>query len=525
MRTAMEMRLPLMVARAATIRANEVATMDGERTRTWGEFRDRVARLASGLKGLGMADGDRVAILAMNSDRYLEYYFAVPWGGGVFVPVNTRLAAPEVAYWLNDSGSRILLVDDSFLPMLDALRGQVDGLETIVYVGDAAAPDGLVHYESLIEDESPAEMSERSGDDLAGLIYTGGTTGVSKGVMLSHHNLYMNALLITPAMGFHADACWLHGAPMFHAADGAASFAIAMLAAKHAFIPKFDVIDALAAIERHKVTNSVFVPTMVNMIVNHPDVGRYDLSSLRGVLYGASPMPEAVILRALQVMPEVEFTHGYGQTESGPFLSALPPRYHDPGGPLADKMASIGFPSVGTEIRIMDADDNELPRGEVGEICARSPNIMLGYWNKPELTAETLRNGWLHTGDGGYMDDDGFLYIVDRVKDMIISGGENVYSAEVENALHEHPAVLECAVIGVPDEKWGERVHAIVRVQAGQAATADDLIAHCHNLIAGYKCPRSLEFRDEPLPLSGAGKILKSELRKPYWEGQAKQVN
>jgi long-chain acyl-CoA synthetase len=343
--------------------------------------------------------------------------------------------------------------------------------------------------------------------------------------MLSHNNLYMNALLVTPAMGLAAEANWLHGAPMFHLADGAASFAISMLAGTHSFIPRFDVLEALKAIERFRVTNSVFVPTMVNMIVNHPDVADYDLSSLKGVLYGASPMPEAVILRALEVMPSVAFTHGYGQTEAAPFLTALPPSYHDPGGPLADKMKSIGFPSVGTEIRILDENDNEVPRGTVGEICARSPNVMLGYWNKPELTAETLRNGWLHTGDGGYMDEDGFLYIVDRVKDMIISGGENVYSAEVENALYQHAAVLECAVIGVPDETWGERVHAIVRLKEEDACDAETLIAHCHELIAGYKCPRSLEFRDQPLPLSGAGKILKSELRKPYWEGLAKQVN
>ena len=521
----MELCLMKTVQRAATIRGREPATQMGDRLRNWSEFRARTARLAAGLASLGVSEGDRVAMLALNSDRYLEWFFAVPWAGGVFVPVNTRLAAPEIAYWLNDSGSTVLFIDDDFLPMLERLRQNCPQLATVIYVGDGDAPSGLRHFEALIETSSEMAPADRKGEDLAGIFYTGGTTGVSKGVMLSHRNLLMNALFVVPALGFSDQTNWLHGAPMFHMADGTASFGVTMAAGSHSFIPKFEVEAALAAIARHRVTASVFVPTMVNMIVNHPAVDDYDLSTLKTVLYGASPMPAAVLRRALEVLPQVCFTHGYGQTESGPFLSCLPPRFHDPEGPQADKMASIGFPHMGAEIRILDADDHEVERGTVGEICARAPNVMLGYWNKPELTAETLRNGWLHTGDGGYMDEDGFLYIVDRVKDMIISGGENVYSAEVENALYKHPAVLECAVIGVPDDKWGERVHAIVRLKPDSSVNAEGLIGHCHELIAGYKCPRSLEFRDDPLPLSGAGKILKSELRKPYWEGQAKQVH
>ena len=475
----MDLSLMNTVERAAAIRGGVTATQMGDRLRTWREFRDRVARLAAGLKGLGVGDGDRVAMLALNSDWYLEWFYAVPWAGAVFVPVNTRLAAPG----------------------------------------------GLMHYESLIEGAGPADASPRKGDDLAGIFYTGGTTGVSKGVMLSHHNLLMNALFVIPAMGFSPETNWLHGAPMFHLADGTATFSVTMTGGTHTFIERFDVEAALDAIARYGVTASVFVPTMVNMIVNHPKVGDYDLTSLRSVLYGASPMPAAVLRRALEVWPKVRFTHGYGQTEAGPFLTALPPEYHDLNGLYADRMASIGFAHMGADIRILDAEDNEVPRGTVGEICARAPNVMLGYWNKPELTAETLRNGWLHTGDGGYMDEDGFLFIVDRVKDMIISGGENVYSAEVENALYQHAAVLECAVIGVPDETWGERVHAFVRLKDGQACDEKTLIEHAHTLIAGYKCPRSLEFVSDPLPLSGAGKILKSELRKPYWEGHTRQVN
>jgi long-chain acyl-CoA synthetase len=519
----MQMALTQFIRRAAQVRRNDAATVFGDRTRSWSAFWDRIARLAAGIRGLGVGEGDRVALLANNSDRYLEYFFAVPWAGAVFVPVNTRLAPPEVAYWLGDSESRVLFIDDDFLPFLPRLEGQMPSVETIVYVGDGEAPDGLVHYESLIEGSAPMEDAGRAGEDLAGLFYTGGTTGVSKGVMLSHRNLVSNALHVIPEMDFQEDMIWLHSAPMFHLADGTATFAATMLGGSHRFIPKFDPGEALAAIETHRVTNGLFVPTMMNMVVNHPDIAKRDLSSMRGILYGASPMPEAVIRKAMELIPSVGFYHAYGQTECSPLLTILKPHLHtfdDQG-----KAKSVGRAAIGIELTIRDENDNDVSRGTVGEVCARGPNVMQGYWNKPELSAETLRGGWVHTGDGGYMDEDGFVYIVDRVKDMIISGGENVYSAEVENAVYQHPAVVECAVIGVPDDKWGERVHAIVRCHEGRSASEREIIDFCHELIANYKCPRSVSFRDEPMPLSGAGKILKTELRKPFWEGRGKQVS
>jgi long-chain acyl-CoA synthetase len=236
-------------------------------------------------------------------------------------------------------------------------------------------------------------------------------------------------------------------------------------------------------------------------------------------------MPEAVIRRASEVMPGVQFCHLYGQSEASPVVTALDPRYTCFEGPYAGRVKSAGRAVLDCEVQVHDHDDNEVPRGTIGEICARGPMVMLGYWKQPEMTAHTLRNGWLHTGDGGYMDEDGFIFIVDRVKDMIISGGENVYSAETEEALYSHKAVAECAVIGVPDEIWGERVHAIARLKPAMRATPEELIAHCHTLIANYKCPRTIDLVEEPLPLSGAGKILKTELRKPFWEGKEKQVN
>ncbi|WP_416898132.1 MAG: AMP-binding protein [Minwuia sp.] len=322
------MALTQFIRRARQVNRDGVATIFDGRTHTWTDFHERIARLAAGIRSLGVQPGDRVALLANNSDRYLEYFFAVPWAGCVFVPVNTRLAPPEVAYWLSDSESRVLFIDDDFLPFLPRLQGQMPSVEKIVHVGNGAPPEGLIAYEKLIADNAPMEDAGRSGEDLAGLFYTGGTTGVSKGVMLSHRNLVSNAMNVMRDMDFEEDMIWLHSAPMFHLADGTATFAATMLAASHRFIPKFDPGAALAAIEEHGVTNGLFVPTMMNMIVNHPDVKTRDLSTMRGILYGASPMPEAVIRKAMELIPTVGFYHAYGQTETSPLLTCLKPHLH-----------------------------------------------------------------------------------------------------------------------------------------------------------------------------------------------------
>ena len=519
------MRISAIVNRAAQMNGAGLASNFQDRQQNWGQFASRVSRLGAGLRGLGVGVGERVAMLALNSDRYLEYFFAVPWAGGVFVPINTRLAPPEVEHWLNDSGATILLVDDNFTAMLPKLQGRLDSVKTMVYVGDGTAPAGMLSYEGLIEGAGEMTPLDSGGDEMAGLFYTGGTTGRSKGVMLSHRNLLLNSLQIAGETGFTASSHYLHAAPMFHLANGAAMFAIISMAGASTIIPGFEPVATLKAIQDNKIDLALMVPTMINMAVNHPDVANYDLSSIRHVLFGASPMPEAVLKTALQVIPNAQFHHVYGQTEAGPVLTALPSNRMVEEGPLAGKIKSAGVAIPGVEIKIVDEDDNEVPRGTVGEICGQGENVMLGYWNLPELTAETLRNGWLHTGDGGRMDEDGFVYVVDRVKDMIISGGENVYSAEVENAIYQHDAVVECAVIGIPHEKWGEQVHAIVRLANGKMLDEAAVIAHCHEWIANYKCPRSVSFETAPLPLSGAGKILKTELRQPYWEGHEKQVN
>lgn len=360
---------------------------------------------------------------------------------------------------------------------------------------------------------------------MVGLFYTGGTTGKSKGVMLSHRNLAYNVLQSLPYFEINEDDVFLHAAPMFHIADGFCCMLTATMGCTNVIVPAFEPVLVLETLQNEEVTAALLVPTMINMLVNFPRLSEYDLSKLQRLLYGASPMPEAVILKALEVIPHVNFYQAYGQTEASPVVTVMEPRYHTVSGPFAGKIQGAGRAVAGVDLVILDEEGNRVETGEVGEVCIRGENVMLGYWNLPEITAEALRGGWLHTGDGGRLDQEGMLFIVDRVKDMIVSGGENVYSAETEQAVYQHPAVAECAVIGIPHETWGEQVHAIVVLKPGQELTGQELIDHCKTLIAGFKCPRSVTFREEPLPLSGAGKILKKDLRAPYWEGQKRSVS
>lgn len=516
--------LTAMIRRAAQINPQAAATIDQGRTVRWQDFPERIARLAGGLASLGVQADDRVAVLALNSDYYYEFYFAVSWAGAVFVPVNTRLAPPEVVHWLSDSGARVLCVDATFLPLVESIRDQVPSLERLVFMGDDG-PDDIVTWGDLGESDPVADAG-RTGDDLAGLFYTGGTTGRSKGVMLSQQNLAVNALQAAPVLQMQPGDRVLHTAPMFHIADWCMCVGAAIVGGSNSFLPAFEPLEVMRAIERDQIQKMLMVPTMINMVVHHPDLAQFDLGSLETVMYGASPMPESVIRKALEVLPHTRFCQAYGQTEAAPIITMLRPEYHtvDPASPQFGKIKSAGQAVPGVELAVLDEHERPVATGEVGEVCARGPNVMLGYRNLRDQTEATLRNGWLHTGDGGRLDDDGFLFIVDRVKDMIVSGGENVYSAEVENVLFQHPAVAQCAVIGVPDDKWGERVHAIVVPGEGAPPAEAELIEHCRSQIAGYKCPRSISFRDEPLPLSGAGKILKTELRKPYWEDQERGV-
>jgi len=518
------MYLTQALHRAEQQHPNRVAVRFGEREYTFREFTQRVARLAGALQSLGMQDGDRVAMLALNSDRYLEYQMGVPWGGGVLNPCNTRWSVAEIAYSLGDSGSSILLVDDQFAPMVEQLRQQAGTVREVIYCGEGAVPDGMLGYEQLLARSAPVPDAVRRGEDLAGIFYTGGTTGFPKGVMLSHTNMCSSGLALRAEGLADAGGAYLHAAPMFHLADMGLAMPQWFEGNTHVIVPAFNPELVLDMIERCRVTHALFVPTMIQMMVDHPAMKKpRDLSSLKGIAYGASPISEAVLDRAMAALPGVGFTQAYGMTELSPLATINPAYYHSTEGRKLGKLRSAGRAGFCVEVRVVDSAGNEVPRGTVGEVAVRGPNVMQGYWNKPEQTAQALRNGWMHTGDGAWMDDDGFIFIADRLKDMIISGGENVYSAEVENILAQHPAVASCAVIGIPSEEWGETVHAVVVGKPGQAVDAEALIAHCKQLIAHYKCPRSIEFR-EALPLSGAGKILKTTLREPFWKGRSRNV-
>jgi acyl-CoA synthetase (AMP-forming)/AMP-acid ligase II len=497
-----------------------VATVCGDRVRTHRESVDRIARLAGALRELGVGAGDRVAVLGLNSDRYHEALAATLWAGGAVVPVNIRWALPEIAESLTEVDAHVLLVDDVFAPMVPALREAHPGLTSVVHTGDGATPGGTLAFEDLVASGAPVEDLRRGGSEHAAICYTGGTTGRAKGVVLSHDNL-MTAIMGGLGVEHYDDhGGYLHAAPMFHLADLGMWATAVVLGMRQVMIPAFDPLAVLTAVRDHGITELLLVPTMMQMVVDHPEVDGYDLSGVRHVVYGASPMSDALLGRARKAMPRARFVQAYGMTELAPTATYLTPEDHED----ATRRRSVGRAAPHAEVRVVGPDDAELPRGEVGEIVVRGGNVMLGYWRQPEATAEALRGGWMHTGDGGWMDDQGYVFLTDRIKDMIITGGENVYSVEVENVLCQHPAVATAAVIGVPDQVYGERVHAVVVPAAGHTVTLDDLRAFCADRIAGYKTPRSIEVV-EALPLSAAGKVLKRELRTPYWAGQERGVH
>ena len=343
--------------------------------------------------------------------------------------------------------------------------------------------------------------------------------------MLTHTNLWSSAIASISFLQLSEGSRILHAAPMFHLADGVTTQAGMLAGATHVFIPMFTPAATIKAISDKKATHTVLVPIMIQMTINEPNVNVEDLSSLKFVLYGAAPIAEKVLIEAIKTFPQTNFLQGYGQTEMAPLVTILGAKYHTTDGPYAGKLKSAGKAIPCVEIKIVSDSGEALAPEQIGEIIVRGPNAMTGYWNKPEETAVSLRNGWIHTGDAGYLDDDGFLFLVDRVKDMIVSGGENVYSAVVENAINNHPAVDQVIVIGIPHDKWGEQVHAEVILKKGQTATEAEIIAKTKEYIANYKCPRSVKFRTEPFPISGAGKLLKREVKKVYWDKKDRQIS
>ncbi|SEP89688.1 long-chain acyl-CoA synthetase [Solimonas aquatica] len=509
--------------RAVQQQPDAIATVCQGRRQSFAQLADRVARLAAGLAARGVREGDRVAILALNSDRYLEAYLAIAWLGAVVNPANFRWSNAEIIYSLQDSECVALFIDDHFAPQVEALLDGAMYLRTVVMMGEASPPFGGHRHEDLIAQHAPIADAEAGGDALLGIFYTGGTTGAPKGVMLTHRAVCSSALALLGEGALPDGAVGLHAAPMFHLADMMLTTCLLLRGGRHVMLPAFKPETVLDLIEQERISDLLLVPTMIQMLVDHPDTVRRDTRSVQRVMYGASPASEAVLDRAMQALPSASLMQVYGMTETAAVMTVLPFAQHRPEHRQPGRLASGGRAALHVQIRIVDDQDRELPRGQVGEIIARGPNLMSGYLNKAEASAQALRGGWMHTGDMGYMDPHGYVFIVDRLKDMIISGGENIYSVEVENAIARHPAVAACAVIGIPCEEMGEKVHAAVVLKSGATLTQEALYAFCREHIAGYKCPRSLELR-EALPLSGAGKILKTELRAPFWQDRARAV-
>ena len=502
--------------------ASRVGFHDGDYHGTWEQHGDRVLRLANALgTELGIERGDRVAILALNSHHYLELYHACYLGAGVINPLNLRLAAKELAFILNDSGTEVVFTDFLFSGLLEQARPELEHLRSVVLIGEGDVPHD-VKFEDLIAAGKPVIPDEPEETDHVVLMYTGGTTGLPKGVLLSQRAEMLNLYHVAVAIGLGDDRVYLHQTPMFHAASMAAVLGVPALGGQSVFIPLFDPPGVLDLIEKYEVNQTVMVPTMIAMVLQHPDFKPERMASLEYLTYGASPMPGALLKQLIELYPNLNISQGYGMTECSSVLTFLTDEDHRKGG---DLLSSAGRPMIGVSLTIQDDEGNILPPGESGEVCARAGNFMDEYWKRPKETEEAFRGGWYHTGDMGKLDDQGYLYLVDRVKDMIVTGGENVYSVEVENAIASHPAVAQVAVIGIPHDKWGEQVHAIVVLKEGQTATEEDIANHAREHIAGYKVPKSVEFRSEPIPLSGAMKPLKRELRKPYWEGQERAVN
>lgn len=494
----MQLLLSSALRHAEDLFGNQEAVVCGRKRLTYREFGARSRRLAAGLCRLGVRRGDRVATLLPNCHRYLEAYAAIPGLGSIIVPLNTRHTVREHRAVLADCGARLLLLDGARRNLAADLAGAVN---SVVIVPD--------DYERLVAANTPMAFDDGAdADDLAAIFYTGGTTGPAKGVMLSHRNLVLNAWQMIVGAGYDERDVFLHAAPMFHLADASSIYALTWRGARQVILPTFDPDAVLAQIARERVTCTILVPTMIAALLDRPALATTDRRSLRLILHGGAPIAADLLRRAIAAFG-CSFMQAYGLTEASSHVALLPREEElldDPRG------RSTGRATLAVDLRIRRPDGAVCDPGEVGEVTVGGATVTRGYWNNPEATASAIRDGWFWTGDLGRLDDEGYVYLVDRAKDVIISGGENIYPREVEALLETHPAVATAAVIGVPDPTWGERVHAVVALRPGQRADPATLQAHCKARLAGYKCPRSVEFVDA-LPVSGAGKVSKRALR------------
>src|SRR5713226_2996392 len=462
---------------------------------------ERVQNIAAALVDHGFAAGDRLALLLPNSPEYIELVYACSWLGVTSVPINARLSAAEIDQVLLDAKPRGLVRHSSLARPAAQLPWQIVLDEQPLKVRNAPCPDPVYDPEAILA-----------------LIYTSGTTGRPKGVMVTHANVLANVDHFNYWMGYREGGVYLHAAPIFHIADFPAMFAAPAFGASQVTIPKFNPQGFCELVERERVTHTVLVPTMLNLLTQMPEGKPYDLSSLEVLAYGGSPMPPELVNRVRKLLPNVKLLQCYGLSETG-FLTGLQDQEH-----VESKLLSCGRPCPGIDLRVEDETGKEVEVGQHGELVARGANVMRGYWNDPEDTALAFRNGMFRTGDLGYQDSDGYFYILDRLKDMIVTGGENVYCGEVEAVILDQPAVREVAVFGIPDPQWGELVMTCVVLKPGMVLSANDLTRHCKQFLANYKIPRRVEFSDTELPKSGSGKILKRILRERFWAHEERAV-
>lgn len=505
-------------------RPDRIAFHFEDRVTTYREFDLLVNRVANALIADGVKPGSRVGFIDKNSDLFYQLVFGAAKAGAVSVGINWRLAPPEVAYILNDSRAEVLFVGPAFFSLVDEIRGDLKHVRRVVAMSGAHV--GFEPFTTWSDRQNDSDPNVAvSPDDVAIQMYTSGTTGHPKGVQLQHKTFF--DLQRVPS---NDDMEWnqwtdrdvsLVAMPSFHI--GGVGWGVWGLRSGAAcvVVSEFTPAETLALIESHGITKIFLVPSAIRMVISHPKAKETDYSKIKYIMYGASPIPLDLLRDAIAVF-NCGFVQLYGMTETCGAATYLPPDDHDTAG--NERMRSAGKPYPGVEIKVVDETGKVVAPKVVGEICLKSPANMLGYWNLPDATKKTLIDGYVHTGDAGYLDADGYVYVHDRVKDMIVSGGENIYPAEVENALFGHPAVGDVAVIGVPDDRWGEAVKAVVVLKPGQKASADELIGFARHRIAGYKLPKTVDFIPE-LPRNPSGKVLKRELRKPYWEGRDRQVN
>lgn len=496
----------------------EAVVFEGTRL-TYRELDNRTNALANIILEKGYKKCDRLAVLSENTHKYLEVYFAASKLGMSVTPLNFRLSDSELEYIINDSESTGILVGDGYEEKALNIKDKLKNIRSWIALDKAA--DGYEYYEDLVKTGSTEEPDIEVGEEeLAVLMYTGGTTGLPKGVMMSNRNLMTAIIAVNLGYNFNEKDITCFVLPLFHVSFWPA-FAVLMVGGKVVINKRVDLNEIMRLIQDENCTHINAVPTIFTWILQLTDVSAYDTSSLKKISYAGSPMAPEILKSCIKVFGNI-FSQGYGMTEA---LGAtfLAENDHQLEGEKSRLLLSAGKASQCAKIKIVNEDDRTLPPGEIGEIAVTGKHVMLGYWKKPELTAEVMRNGWYHTGDMGYMDKEGYLFLVDRKADMIVTGGENVYPKETEDVLYEYGAVLECAVVSAPDEKWGERVQAAVVLKPDETVTEDELMEHCRKRLAGYKCPKSIHFW-ESIPKTPIGKILRKDVKIAFWEGRNRTI-